>query len=184
MRSFIAINLPAAVKNDIGEIVGRLRNAGPAARWVPADNLHVTVKFLDEISEDQVKPLLGAITAASGQTHPFELQLGGFGFFPNERKSRVFWVGIESGFDILKSLVHRIDHETAPLGFDPEKRPFSAHITLARLREPGPAGALATAAARLDYHSEPIQVSEIDLMRSVLSPKGATYSVLGSVPLR
>ena len=184
MRSFIAINLPAAVKAEIGEIVARLRNAGPPARWVPADNLHVTVKFLDEISEDQVKPLLGAITAASGQTHPFELHLGGFGFFPNERKSRVFWVGIETGFDTLKNLARSIDHETIPLGFEPEKRAFSAHITLARFRDPGPAGDLAVAAARLDYHSEPIHVAGVELMRSVLSPKGATYSVLGSVPLK
>jgi 2'-5' RNA ligase len=184
MRSFIAINLPSSIKAEIGEIIARLRNAGPPARWVPAANLHVTVKFLDEISDDQVKPLIGAITAASNQTHPFELRLGGFGFFPNERKSRVFWIGIESGFETLRELARSVDHETAPLGFEPEKRPFSAHITLARFREPVPAGQLAVAASHLDYHSEPINVNGIDLMRSILSPKGAAYSVLGSVPLR
>ncbi len=184
MRSFIAINLPDTIKAEIGEIITRLRNAGPPARWVPAQNLHVTMKFLDEISDDQVKPLIGAITAASGQTKPFELKLGGFGFFPNERKSRVFWIGIESGFEVLKGLAHEVDLQTAPLGFAPEKRPFSAHITLARFREPAPAGNLAVAASHLDYHSEPIQVDRIDLMKSVLSPKGAAYSVLGSVPLR
>jgi 2'-5' RNA ligase len=184
MRSFIAINLPATVKTEIGEIIGRLRTAGPPARWVPAENLHVTIKFLDEISEDQVRPLIGAITAASGQTKPFELRLGGFGFFPNEHKSRVFWIGIESGFDVLKELARNVDHQTTPLGFAPEKRAFSAHITLARFRQPAPAGKLAAAAAHLDYHSEPIQVKGIDLMQSMLSPKGAAYSVLGSVPLK
>lgn len=184
MRSFIAINLPDTIKAEIGEIIARLRNAGPPARWVPAQNLHVTIKFLDEISDDQVKPLIGAITAASGQTKPFPLQLGGFGFFPNERKSRVFWIGIESGFDVLKELARTADHQTAALGFESEKRPFSAHITLARFREPAPAGNLAVAASHLDYHSQPIQVTGIDLMKSVLSPKGAAYSVLGSVPLR
>lgn len=184
MRSFIAINLPDTVRAEIGEIIGRLRNAGPPARWVPAQNLHVTIKFLDEISEDQVKPLIGAITAANGEIKPFELRLGGFGFFPNERKSRVFWIGIESGFETLKQLAHNVDRQTEPLGFKPEKRSFSAHITLARFRDPAPAGNLAVAASHLDYHSETIQVSKVDLMRSVLSPKGASYSVLGSVPLR
>jgi len=184
MRSFIAINLPDTIKAEIGAIIERLRNAGPPARWVPAQNLHVTIKFLDEISDAQVKPLIGAITAAIGQTKPFELKLGGFGFFPNERKSRVFWIGIESGFDILKEVARNVDRQTESLGFAPEKRPFSAHITLARLRQPGPAGNLAVAASHVDYHSEAIQVTGIDLMKSVLSPKGAAYSVLGSVPLR
>jgi len=184
MRSFIAVNLPETIKAEIGEIIARLRNAGPPARWVPAQNLHVTIKFLDEIGEDQIKPLIGAITAASGQIKPFELKLGGFGFFPNERKSRVFWIGIESGLDELKQLAHGVDRQTEPLGFQPEKRAFSAHITLARFRQPGPAGNLAVAASHLDYHSEPIRVVQVDLMKSVLSPKGASYSVLGSVPLR
>ncbi|MGD8605540.1 MAG: 2'-5' RNA ligase family protein, partial [Anaerolineales bacterium] len=70
-----------------------------------------------------------------------------------------------------------------PLGFPKEKRGFKAHITLARFRQPGPVGELATAASHLDYHSELVKVDRIDLMRSVLSPKGASYSVLGTVPL-
>jgi 2'-5' RNA ligase len=184
VRSFIAINLPSTVKAEIGEIIERLRNAGPPARWVPYENLHVTVKFLDEISEDQIKPLLGAITAANGEADPFELSLGGFGFFPNERNARVFWIGTETGFEPLKALARAVDRQVRTLGFPREKRSFSAHITLARFRNPGPAESLASAAARLDYHSEPIQVSQTDLMRSVLSPKGAAYSILGSVPLK
>jgi 2'-5' RNA ligase len=184
MRSFIAVNLPESVKDEIGEIITRLRNAGPKARWVPSANMHVTVKFLDEISEDQIKPIIGAITAASGEAHPFELKLGSFGCFPNERKARVFWIGIETGFEPLKELAHNIDQQLRPLGFPKEKRAFSAHITLARFRQPGPVGELATAASHVDYHSETIQVKRIDLMKSVLSPKGASYSILGSVPLR
>jgi 2'-5' RNA ligase len=184
VRSFIAVNLPDTLKAEIGEITDRLRNAGPKARWVQSQNVHVTLKFLDEISDDQVNPLIGAITAASGDLHPFALRLGGFGFFPNEHKARVFWVGIEAGLDELRLLANGIDKQTKPLGFKPEKRKFSAHLTLARFRQPGPAGDLAAAAARLDYHSETIKVGSIELMKSVLSPKGATYSVLGSVALR
>jgi 2'-5' RNA ligase len=184
MRSFLAINLPDKVKSDLGEIIARLRNAGPPARWVPAENLHVTVKFLDEIRDDQVDPIAGAVTAAVGDTHPFNLQLSGFGFFPNERNARVFWIGISEGFDPLRTLAREIDRQLNALGFEREKRPFAAHITLARLREPGAVERLASAASHVLYESEPIRVAQVDLMKSVLSPKGASYSVLQSVFLR
>lgn len=181
MRSFIAINLPGAVKAEIGDIVERLKTAGTPARWVPPGNLHLTLKFLDEISEEQVAPILGAMTLA--KTGGFELLLSGFGFFPNPKKARVFWVGIESGIEPLRVLARNIDREVHTLGFARETRPFAAHLTLARLREPGPVERLARAAAHISYRSEPIPVTQIDLMKSVLSPKGATYSVLGSVSL-
>jgi 2'-5' RNA ligase len=183
MRSFIAIALPDQVRADIGTIIERLRPTGPPARWVPPQNLHVTVKFLDEIAPEQVDPILAAIRVASADVRPFDLQLGGFGVFPNERRARVFWIGITSGFDILRPLAKAIDDQLLPLGFPRESRPFSAHVTLARLREPGPADHLNRAAAHLAYQSEPIPVRQIELMRSVLSPKGADYSVIGSVPL-
>jgi len=184
MRSFIAINLPNTVKQEIGASIERLGPAGPPARWVPPENLHVTVKFLDEIREDQISPIVGALTLAAGEHHPFDLRLGGFGFFPNEKKARIFWIGIESGFDSLKALARAIDHQTATLGFALETRPFSAHITLARLREPGPADRLAKAASHIQYLSEMIPVTQIDLMRSELSPRGASYSIVDSVLLR
>ena len=184
MRSFIAINLPATVKSDIGEIVARLRPSGPPARWVQADNVHVTLKFLDEIEADQVRPLVEAIERASLETPPFDLALGGFGVFPNARRARVFWIGIESGVEALRNLARAIDRRVNKLGFPREKRAFSAHLTLARLRQPGPAETLVTAAEQLGYHSEPIRIARIDLMRSVLAPGGAQYTVLESVPLK
>jgi 2'-5' RNA ligase len=183
MRSFIAINLPLLVKNEIGEIIERLKTSGTPARWVHQDNLHVTMKFLDEIDEDQVGPILGAITLAKSGTALFDLRLSGFGFFPNPNRARVFWVGIESGFEPLRALAKSIDREVHTLGFARETRSFAAHITLARVREPGPVERLARAASHVSYQSEPIPVTKIDLMKSVLSPKGAAYTVLGSVPL-
>lgn len=183
MRSFIAINLPEVVKDEIGEIIERLKTSGTPARWVPAGNLHVTIKFLDEIDPEQVGPILGAITLAKTETVPFDLRLSGFGFFPNPNKARVFWVGIDSGFETLRVLAKNIDREVHTLGFQREARPFAAHITLARMREPGPVERLARAASHISYQSGPIKVSKIDLMKSVLSPKGAAYSILGTVSL-
>lgn len=184
MRSFIAINLSSKVKSDIGEIVGRLRSSGPSSRWVRADNVHVTLKFLDEIEADQVGPLAEAIGQASLDTPPFDLALGGFGVFPDPRRARVFWIGIESGVEALRSLAQAIDEQVGKLGFPRERRAFSAHLTLARLRQPGPAETLVKAAERLEYHSEPIRIAQIDLMRSVLVPGGPQYTVLESVPLK
>ena len=183
MRSFIAINLPEAVKREIDSIVERLLPVGPPARWVPASNLHLTLKFLDEISPDQVMPIRGAITMASTTVQPFDIRLGGFGVIPNERKARVFWIGIESGFETMRNLAREIDRATTPLGFPREEREFSAHVTLARFREPGPTGNLMKAALHEPYNSETFRVGSIELMKSVLSSKGAEYSILESVRL-
>lgn len=184
MRSFIAINLPATVKSDIGEIVTRLRSSGPPSRWVQADNVHVTLKFLDEIETDQVGSLVEAISRASLDTPYFDLALSGFGVFPNPRRARVFWIGIESGVEALRNLAQAIDERVAKLGFPRERRAFSAHLTLARLRQPGPAETLVKTAERLGYHSGPIRITQIDLMRSVLARGGPEYTVLESVPLK
>lgn len=184
MRSFIAINLPDPIKTDIDFFVARLRPAGPPARWVPGSNFHLTLKFLDEISPEQVMPIRGAITMAVSNVGAFDIRLGGFGVFPNERKARVLWIGIEDGFETMKTLARDIDRVIAPLGFAREEREFSAHVTLARFREPVPVDTLMKEATRTPYHSEAIRVEKIDLMKSVLSPKGAEYSVLDSVRLR
>lgn len=183
MRSFIAINLPQTVKREIDSLVDRLRPAGPPARWVPASNLHLTLKFLNEISPDQVKPICGAITMASTRVRSFDIRLKGFGVFPNERKARVFWIGIDAGYETLKALARDVDAAVSPLGFEREKREFSAHVTLARFREPGPVDRLMKAASHMPYESEPIHIESVELMKSVLSPKGAEYSVLESVQL-
>ncbi len=183
MRSFVAINLPDEVKQEIDSIVDRLRPSGPPARWVPGSNLHLTLKFLDEISLDQVMPIRGAIMMAIANVRPFEIRLKGFGVFPNERKARVFWVGIDEGYDSLKMLAHAVDREVSTLGFPREERDFSAHVTLARFREPGPAERLMKAATQMPFQSDVIRVESVELMKSVLSPRGAEYTKLESVRL-
>lgn len=183
MRSFIAINLPDPVKQEIDSIVDRLRPSGPPARWVPGSNLHLTLKFLDEIVPDQVMPIRGAIMMAAANTMAFDIRLKGFGVFPNERKARVFWIGIDEGYGALKTLARAIDREVSTLGFPREERDFSAHVTLARFREPGPVGQLMETAAHMPYQSDAIRVEIVELMKSVLSPKGAEYSRVETVRL-
>jgi 2'-5' RNA ligase len=183
MRSFIAINLPDAVKQEIDSIVDRLRPFGPPARWVPGANLHLTLKFLDEISPDQVLPIRGAIMMAIANVKPFDIRLKGFGVFPNERKARVFWIGIDVGYEKMKELARSIDREVSNLGFPREERDFSAHVTLARFREPGPVDQLMKAATHMPHESDLIRVESVELMKSVLSPKGAEYTTLESIRL-
>ncbi len=183
MRSFIAINLPDPIKSDIDSIVERLRPVGPPARWVPGSNFHLTLKFLDEISPEQVLPIRGAITMAASHANAFDMQLGGFGVYPNERKARVLWIGIESGLETLKTLAREIDRAVSPLGFAREEREFSAHVTLARFREPTPVDRLMNAVSQMPYDSGSIRVGSIELMKSILNSKGAEYSILESVRL-
>ena len=184
MRSFIAINLPQAIKESVDDMTGRLRRHGPPARWVAGENLHLTMKFLDEIRDDQVMPLRKAIVSVAEGLDPFQIRLEAFGVFPNERKARIFWVGIGGEIETLKTLARDIDGAVEPLDFEREQRPFSGHITLARFREPGPTDRLMRTASDLSYQSEEICIERIDLMRSVLSGKEPTYSILESIPLR
>ena len=122
---------------------------------------------------------------AASDCQPFEFRLSGFGVFPNERKARIFaGIRIAEGVATLKNLARRIDQAVVPLGFPREEREFSAHITLARFREPGPVDRLMNSASRMFVpESENIRVGSIELMKSVLSSKGATYSVIETVRL-
>ena len=184
MRSFIAINLPDTVKTNLGAIIGRLRPTVPPAKWVAPSNLHLTLKFLDEISEDQIGPLTQAIQRGLAKHPAINFRIGGFGAFPSDRRARVFWVGISEGADALVTLAASIDKEVVKLGFTPEERPFSAHITLARLREPAPLVGMLGVASATGYNSPPISVAQVDLMQSSLTPSGSVYSVLDSVSMK
>ena len=149
--------------------------------------IHITLKFLDEITQDQVVPLMEAIGEATAKTPPFELELGGFGVFPNSNHARVFWVGIESGAQTLKDLAQEIDRKVNKLGFHREKRPFSAHLTLGRVRDqatPADRRTLGEAVASLVIErSVPFDVSSVSLMRSTLTREGAIYNRLHEAAL-
>ncbi|HEX9751091.1 MAG TPA: RNA 2',3'-cyclic phosphodiesterase [candidate division Zixibacteria bacterium] len=184
MRTFIAVNLPADIKRGIGTILSRLRPIGPPASWVQPDNAHITLKFLGEVQETRIPAIMKGIRLAVDATEPLELSMGQCGAFPDPTRARVFWIGIERGAEALGDVSRAIDFQMSRLGFEREKRAFSAHLTLARLRQPASIERLVEAAKQVDYHFPTVKIAQIDLMKSVLSTQGATYSVLDSASFK
>ncbi|MEK7848688.1 MAG: RNA 2',3'-cyclic phosphodiesterase, partial [Chloroflexota bacterium] len=140
LRLFVAVELPPGVRAALAGLQRELRpRCGAGVRWVDAKGIHLTLKFLGGVEGARVPPVQAAVEqAASGQA-AFRLSLGSTGFFPNPRRPRVFWVGIEGEVERLGALARRVEVALSPLGFPPERRPFSPHLTLGGVRD-GAAG--------------------------------------------
>lgn len=152
-----------------------------AASWVAAENFHVTVKFLGAVDEARIPAIADALCAAAARHRAFEIDVEGLGAFPVESRPRVLWAGVGRGADALSAVASSVEHALAGVGFVRAERPFTAHITLARVRVPRRDPALARALAAAT--TRPLGRSPVDaiaLMRSDLSPRGARYSTLVS----
>lgn len=129
MRIFIALDIPGKIRSHMQEYLERGRSLAPEARWARPEGLHVTLKFIGEVSETKVQEIEAAL--ASVKTAPFAVKFEGIGFFPSAKSPRVFWIGVEGGPD-LSRLAGTIDHATEKLGIAKEERAYSPHLTLAR----------------------------------------------------
>ncbi len=189
IRSFIAIELPEEVKSGLCKVQADLKLPGHTfVKWVAPEGMHLTLKFLGNISPQKVAEIAKTMEAASRGFAAFRLTLGGVGAFPNLRRPRVLWVGVEGELDKLLALQQVIDIGLESLGFVPEARPFTPHLTLARLREgASPAslrefGDLVTRKPMRSGYE--VVVNSINLMKSLLFPSGAVYSCLTKVELK
>jgi 2'-5' RNA ligase len=179
IRAFIAIDLPPAVKDALGGVTHALgeRVARGAVRWVRPEQMHLTLNFLGDTPLDRLPAVRQAMDAA-GRSKPFALQLDGVGCFPNRSRPRVVWVGLAAAGGgasaPLLALKMALDETLAPLGWPPEARPFTAHLTLGRVKdERGARGVDWTA----DVPGLEIPVTAIHLIESQLRPDGPIYTV-------
>jgi 2'-5' RNA ligase len=186
-RLFVALEPPDAVRRRLAALAAELRRAaGRAAddvRWVAAENVHLTLQFLGAVPAERVAEIDASVRAAASEARPLSLEVKGAGGFPNARRPRVVWAGVTGDTVALAALVRELGRRLAPLGFAPEERPFSAHLTLGRSRDvrgaPGLAGALAHAA---DAPPAPWRAVEVVLFESHLSPKGPRYEAIARAP--
>ena len=189
LRAFIAIEVPEAARRQLEAAIQRLQDEGVSGvRWVRPDGIHLTLKFLGEIEAARTEAILKGMAEAVVGSGPFELSLVGVGAFPSLRRPRVVWLGLGGDLEVLSALQGRVEDEVAQLGFPRERRPFSPHLTLGRVR--GDAGSVDTgglerAASAVSMESEMgWRVGEVCLIRSTLLPSGARYDRLGVVTLR
>ena len=190
LRAFLAVSLDAQVKSALADIASQVRGRGEGAggvALVQPDSIHLTLKFLGDISQAQVDAVASAVTAAVSGIPELSLTLGRTGVFPSTRSPRVLWVGLQGDLDGLADLQQSVEQATAGLGFARERRRFSPHLTIGRVRNgarpkqtrraiEGLLAAKVPAAVRLDVRS-------VDLVRSILRPSGAIYEKLARFPL-
>ena len=184
MRLFVAVNFPADVRQALWQSAEPLRRRDFPVKWVGADQVHVTLKFLGEVPEERLGELSEGLSGAARAARPFVLPLGGFGAFPSAERARVVWCGC-GAVPPLELLHHDVEQATAALGFPVEGRPFRPHVTLGRVRDDARRKDLAGMANVLDalsFTSE-VTVQTVDLMQSTLGRNGATYTARHSAPL-
>lgn len=178
----MAILLPDDLRARLAAEVDRLRPLARDVAWVATANLHLTLKFLGAVDAARLDAVRAALGGAGGP--PFDLVLRGLGAFPSATRPRVLWAGAGGGHAEAAALAGRLEAALAPLGFAPEGRPFSAHVTLGRVREPRRNPPLADAlTAAADRELGRLRVDRFALMRSDLSPRGARYTELATVSL-
>jgi 2'-5' RNA ligase len=188
VRSFIAIELPDELKLGLTQLEDQLKmSKQPWVKWVDPYNIHLTLKFLGSIAVDRINEIIGVMEEAIQGIPPFRLEVKDLGVFPNLRRVQVAWVGIRGEVDRLSQFQQHLESNLARLGFTPESRPFTPHLTLARLRNRASSDErqsfgqlIATTRFETTYT---IKVDAISLMRSQLTREGAIYSRISSVGL-
>jgi 2'-5' RNA ligase len=180
VRLFVALEIPSAVRENLAALLESLRAVSPRTRWVRPENLHVTLKFIGEVPETKLAATRSALAGVRSD-QPVTVDFRGLGFFPSEKRPRVFWAGIEASSN-LKTLAADIERVVEKLG-PREQRPFSPHLTLARFELPGLPDKLHFAIQEnraREFGS--LRTNQYHLIESKLKPSGAEYTTLESFP--
>jgi 2'-5' RNA ligase len=179
IRSFIAIEVASNVGQGLAELQEELARdvPGRAVRWVEPGNIHLTLKFLGDTETSSIGAIESRLEEVASGFGPFEIRLGKLGCFPNPRRPRVVWVGIEGNLEPLLGLQQAVEQSLAELGWPPESRRFHPHLTLGRVKD-----SRQVIEARLPWGRQRADgqqyVNEVCLIESDLRPTGAVYSVL------
>ena len=175
MRTFVAVFPPQSVR----EALFRAARDVPASktfRLISPEKLHITLKFLGNVAEDDLNRVEQALEQLRRRHEPFEVETSGFGAFPSERKARILWAGVGEGSGPLRALARDVEDVLEPAGFEREGRPYVPHLTIGRAR--GRPVKLEDAGGSPSAHR--FTVSAVDLVRSVPGEAGVTYSVLAT----
>lgn len=176
MRLFVAIEFSPAVRKALVDLQRRLDAHGSIVRWVPAEQLHLTVKFLGEVDDRKVAAVGAAVTECGTHLAAFDMNTAGAGCFPPRGSVRIVWGGVTDSSGRLGALVESVEAAMESQGFARERRPFSPHITIGRVREGAATDALRAAVGAASLASVDQEVAGMTLMSSVLSPRGPTYA--------
>ena len=173
MRTFIAVDLPDEVKEKIGVYINSLREYfGNGVKWILPENLHLTIKFLGEVKKNDLEVIENCVSQVTSGFDSFMLELSGIGFFPAERKPRVFWIGTDKGGHSLLDTYQCLESCLETEGFDRDSKPFSPHLTIGRARK---FMKLVIPDNIPDFDPVMFNVNGLAVIKSTLTPKGPIY---------
>jgi 2'-5' RNA ligase len=174
VRLFVALTFPDEVKAALGRLIDDLRPKSRGIKWVEPHNIHLTLKFIGEISENKVERIGQAIDEVLAGRAGFEGRVVGCGGFPNLKRPRVLWVGLE-GAEPAIEIAKQINHRLIPIGVKSEKKPLSLHVTLGRIRKPTDLSPLTDYMENLNFDAGSVIFDRVALVKSTLTPRGPIY---------
>jgi 2'-5' RNA ligase len=185
-RVFCAVELPDVVRARLEEHVQRLRKEFPdaAASWSRVENIHLTLKFFGNVEVNQIACISEAAERAVRQFSTFQIRVGETGVFPRPSRPQVLWIGVNDPSGQLTALQEKFEDECAAEGFPKEDRAYHPHLTIARLRRPEGARHLADTHLKMQFGPIDVELKELVVFRSELSPKGSKYSVISAADFR
>jgi 2'-5' RNA ligase len=181
IRCFIAIKIPSDITIEISNYIETLKKITPAVRWAKADNLHLTLRFLGEIETERVEKVRSALSDMENKNETFRIKIDNSGCFPGRKRPRVFWLGVDSGAASNLRKIHKDLQEVLKyIGFDPDLRKFSPHLTIGRVKRTEDFSGLYTYLDNHGFTSKDFKAERLYLIRSFLKPGGAEYKDLAS----
>lgn len=185
MRAFIAVDISEGARRLVAERIALLRARFSDLRvgWDKPEKLHLTLKFLGEISSEKLTQIIAAVENAAKEIESFSLALEGAGAFPPRGTARVLWLGVKDESQNLSEFQKRLETETEQIGFERERRAFKPHLTIARLKEPGKSRNLTDLHLQTEFPAVNFPVSEIVVYKSDLRPTGSIYTPLARIDL-
>lgn len=179
-RIFTAIDISEEARRKVSAYIETLKKQFPKLRvgWDKPEKLHLTLKFLGDIDDEQLGKLTAAIEKTAREISAFRLRIAETGVFPNQRKARVLWLGVKDEKGNLRKLNEALENECEKQDFARETRDFKAHLTIARLREPEKSKSLVAAHLRETFEAVEFEASEIVIYQSQLAPQGSRYAIV------
>ncbi|RLB12212.1 MAG: RNA 2',3'-cyclic phosphodiesterase [Deltaproteobacteria bacterium] len=185
IRSFLAFELPGEMRDALSRLSSELRPLLPGARWVRAENIHLTVVFLGQVPESSIEGITGVAKSTCDRYGAFDIGLKGVGVFSGPRNPRVLWVGLQADLERMSNFRNVLQRKLRPFGVREEKRPFRPHLTLCRFKKGSRGGPPLEKIldGYQDFSGPFYRLQELILFKSDLTPAGSIYTKLARFSL-
>ncbi len=181
-RGFLAIELSEDVRNALRKLIGRFKSENFEASWIKPENLHMTLRFLGDITKPQSEQVCRSLRSRLKDIDPFGVRIGGVGVFPSRRKLRTLWAGAKAEEGVFDGLKARVEESVTSVGLCPDENAFVPHVTLARIRNQlGKEKLLRCLDRESSFEGGEFVVGSVSLFESTLTPRGSVYRKLETI---